>query len=41
MKECFGQFGWVQRSLIFADVGPEQGADQLSISPVRATGVKG
>jgi hypothetical protein len=41
LKELFGQFDWVQRSLIFIYVGLEQGADQLHISPVRATQVKG
>jgi hypothetical protein len=41
LKEFFGQFDWVQRSLIFVYVGLEQGADQLYISPVRATQVKG
>src|SRR5882672_7880637 len=41
LKELFGQFDWVQRSSILVYVGLEQGADQLYISPVRATQVKG
>jgi hypothetical protein len=41
LKERFGQFDWVQRSWIFLHVGLEQGADQLYISLLRATQVKG
>jgi hypothetical protein len=41
LNELFGQFDRIQRSLIFIHVGLEQGADQLYISPVRATQVKG
>jgi hypothetical protein len=40
LKELFGQFDWVQRSLIFIYVGLEQGPISC-ISPIRATGVKG
>ena len=40
LKELFGQFDWVQRSLILIYVVLEQGTDQLYISPILATCVK-